>query len=125
LCDENPNADTLINSSYVGLCVYDNLSKEILADAYPLEVLDTSIYKAPNMDDPEYMDYTYNKSKILVYTPLDTDPNRILADLKNKRTLESNKNIQGYVYPANELILDTSDISVNYKDNLTYVKDFS
>ena len=79
----------------------------------------------PNMDDPEYMDYTYNKSKILVYTPLDTDPNRILADLKNKRTLESNKNIQGYVYPANELILDTSDISVSYKDNLTYVKDFS
>ena len=125
LCDENPNADTLINSSYVGLCIYDNLSKEILADAYPIEVRDTSIYKAPNMDDPEYMDYTYNKSKISVYAPLDTEPNRILADLKNKRTLESNKNIQGYVYPANELILDTSDISVNYKDNLTYVKDFS
>jgi len=39
--------------------------------------------------------------------------------------LENNRNINGYVYSANELILDVSDISVNYKENFTWVKDFS
>lgn len=125
LCDENPNPQTIINSSYIGLCVYDELSKEILWDLYPLTVTDCSIVQ-PNIENIEYMDYTYNKSYVNIKTDsIDLETLTTLTALVNDHTIESNRNINGYVYSANELILDVSDISVNYKESYTLVTDYS
>lgn len=122
LCDENPNPQILLNSSYVGLCVYDNLSKEIIEDIYPLYVTKTYIPQT-DFTEPEYMDYTYNRSYIKVEAELDSSQQAALIDLVNKNVLYRNNNILGYIYSANELILDVSDISVNYDGHYTLVTD--
>ena len=125
LYDENPNPETIINSSYIGLCIYDDLQKSIMSDIYPLEVIDISIVE-PDLETEDYMDYTYNKSYVTVrYNEDDEESQETLDKLVDQHVLENNRNINGYVYSANELILDVSDISVNYKENFTWVKDFS
>lgn len=123
LCDENPNPQTILNSSYVGLCIYDNLSKEIIEDVYPLDVSFINIIE-PDFTDDSYADYTYNQSYIVVNASYDTPQYNLLNSLQNNNTLQKNNNIQGYVYSADELLLDVSDISVNYNEHYTLVKDY-
>lgn len=124
LCDENPNPQTLINSSYVGLCIYDNLSKEIIDDVYPLNVSVINIIE-PDFSDESYMDYTYNQSYVVVNVSCDTPQYEVLINLQNNNILQNNKNIQGYIYSADEMLLDVSDISVNYNERSTLVTDYT
>lgn len=127
LLDENPNYETILNSSYVGLCIYDNLQKTILSDIYPLEVTDnTHIH-----EQYEYHIYDTNKSYIMV-KQLDStmelsDDNITLVSLYNQCVSNDNylnNHINAYIYSANEYILDADKvITVDYDNKLTYIKD--
>lgn len=69
LLDSNPNPDTIRYSKEVGICVYDNVKKEIVSDIYPLLVKDVSI-----IDEIAETNDTYNhaSSHITVCTANET-----------------------------------------------------
>ena len=130
LLDENPNKDTIKNSSYVCLCIYDNIEKNIIADIYPLTVTDISI-----LDSSKYR-YDVNNSFIKVseddsslYEDTELTLTKLSELCNNSSILDSSNyflnSIQGYIYSADEIIIENpvNDISVNYSDNRTYIID--
>ena len=138
LLDENPNKDVLVNSSTIGLCVYDNIKKEIIADICPLTVIETSI-----LDCSKYR-YDVNNSYMIIkeedehlYDELnDSSEYEQVTDISlyklanlclNSSLLDSSSyfinSIQAYVYPADELLIDVKDISVNYDTKQTIITD--
>lgn len=131
LVDENPNIDTIKNAEYVGLCIYDSLQKKILNDIYPLEVTDNTHIRV----DSSIMLYDVNNSYIKIkktettYEDENTDLTLDALSDKCQETcvLDSSSyfinSINAYLYSANELILDTDDISVNMDKKETYITD--
>ena len=131
LLDENPNKDIIKNSNNIGLCIYDNIQKEIIADICPLTIQEVNI-----LDCSKY-NYNINNSFIKI---TEDDENLYdnsiedeitltkLADLcKDSSILDTSSyfinGIQGFIYPADEILLDLTDISVNYNDKRTYITD--
>ena len=131
LLDENPNKDIIKNSNNIRLCIYDNIQKEIIADICPLTIQEVNI-----LDCSKY-NYNINNSFIKI---TEDDENLYdnsiedeitltkLADLcKDSSILDTSSyfinGIQGFIYPADEILLDLTDISVNYNDKRTYITD--
>ena len=130
LLDENPNKDTIKNADYIGLCIYDNIQKNILTDIYPIKVLKTEI------KDYEKYKYDVNNSYMIIEDETNTDEEntdaltleKLAEIMSNSSTMDSSSyfinSIQGYVYSAEELIIDDlTDISTNYNLKQTYIKD--
>ena len=137
LQDENPNIESILNSSNIGICVYDNIQKEILADIYPLEIKET------HFNDSSLYLYDRNNSYIIIQDNSKKD-NSNTADNSNTETTDisigylvkkcidsckldtSSYYINGiniYVYAADEISLNPEDISVDFDNKLTYIKD--
>ena len=127
LLDENPNTETIKNASNIGLCVYDNIQKEILANIYPLNITDSSFMTCT------YDTYDVNNSYVEI-SDIDVDytDSSITMDLLSEHCLNSShidtsnyfiNGIQGYIYNADEILLDITDISVNYNLKETYITD--
>ena len=130
LLDENPNKDTIKNADYIGLCIYDNIQKNILTDIYPLKVIDVSI------KDYEKYKYDVNNSYMIVEdnTSIDNSENTLTLDkfvelCKQTELLDSSSyfinSLHGYIYSAEELIINDvyTDISINYDLKQTYIID--
>ena len=132
LLDENPNTDTIKYATHVGLCIYDSLQKDILADIYPLTVED----KEHITEDASLKLYDVNNSYIILSkdstTIEDTNNNEFTLDnlvqiCKDTSLLDSSSHfinsINAYIYSANETILDVDDISVDIDKRLSYITD--
>ena len=130
LLDENPNKDTIKNASHIGLCIYDNIQKNIIADIYPLNVVETSI-----LDTSKYR-YDINNSFIkvtedddLLYENTELTLSKLSELCINSSLLDSSNyflnSIQGYIYNADEILIENpfNDISINYLENKTYITD--
>lgn len=99
LLSENPNPDTLINSTHIGICLYDNNAKEIIYDSPTIKITDiqgTTI--SINITEVPY--------------------------INNVITMLNSENVDAYVYNKSEKLLNPDiDISINYNDRLTYIND--
>lgn len=128
LLDENPNQDSIINSSYIGLCIYDNVQKSILTDIYPLYVDNLQLSDA----SLDYYDInnSYIDVSLLSDTIQDSDVSimSLVKKCKDTSLLDSSSyfinSINAYIYSANEYTdIDPNNIVVDYDNKLTYVYD--
>jgi hypothetical protein len=101
-----------------------------LTDIYPIKVLKTEI------KDYEKYKYDVNNSYMIIEDETNTDEEntdaltleKLAEIMSNSSTMDSSSyfinSIQGYVYSAEELIIDDlTDISTNYNLKQTYIKD--
>lgn len=108
LLDSNPNPDTIRHSKEVGICVYDNVKKEIVTDIYPLHVKDISIIDVINEDNDTY---NHASSHITVSTS-DTNLQKQISEEVQYHITE--EHMLCYVYNATSLLF--TDIKITEMD---------
>lgn len=132
LVDESPNREILQNSSYVGLCIYDCIQKDILVDIYPFEVQKFYTFDS-SIVDSSYYRFDVNNSYITVKKTANMLNKDTFDDIYNK-SIESSVNssinssafftnsINAYVYTANEHVFDpTDEIILDTSNLLSYI----
>ena len=139
LVDESPNREILMNSSYVGLCIYDCIQKDILTDIYPFEVQNFYTHDS-SIIDSSYYRFDLNNSYITVKKTSNMLNSKEFDNIYQK-SIESSVNssinssaffansINAYLYTANEYVFidgngnSTIDkeITLDTSNNLSYV----
>lgn len=121
LLDSNPNPDTIRYSKEVGMCVYDNVKKEIVSDIYPLKVDKVSI-----IDEINESNDTYNHASSQII--LTTDDTLLQTDILNVQKYLTEEHMLCYVYNATSLLFKDIDIKdvdnyiqVDYDNNETTI----
>lgn len=132
LVDESPNREILQNSSYVGLCIYDCIQKDILVDIYPFEVQKFYTFDS-SIVDSSYYRFDVNNSYITVKNTsnmLNISAFNDILEKSSDPTVSSSINssafftnsINAYLYTANEYIFNTSDnIILDTSNILSYI----
>lgn len=110
LLDGNPNPDTLRHSKEIGICIYDNVKKEIIKDIYPFIVKDVYINDNISTND------VYNHATS--YINIQTANSDLISDISTYALDLSQEHVLGYVYNATSLLF--KDIDINDIDN--YIK---
>ncbi len=139
LVDESPNREILANSSYVGLCIYDCIQKDILVDIYPFEVEKFYTHDS-SIIDSSYYRFDLNNSYITVKKKSNMLNEKAFDDIYQK-SIDKNVNssinssaffinsMNAYVYTANEYVFEDSkgnstidkELTVDTSNNLSYV----
>lgn len=133
LVDESPNREILANSSYVGLCIYDCIQKDILVDIYPFDVEKFYTHDS-SISDSSYYRFDLNNSYITVKKKSNMLNEKAFDDIYQKsidKTLNSSINssaffinsMNAYVYTANEYVFEdiNKELTVDTSNNLSYV----
>lgn len=133
LVDESPNREILANSSYVGLCIYDCIRKDILVDIYPFSVQKFYTHDS-SIIDSSYYRFDLNNSYINVKKTTKVLNASAFDDIYQKsidKTANSSINssaffinsINAYLYTANEYVFDNinNELTVDTSNNLSYV----
>ena len=115
LYDGNPNPNTIKHAHTIGICLYDNIKKEIIDDIDNIKVLLDS-----SLNPQIYINNNFDKNTVYnnANSYIKIDNSNIDTTLLNSKLSET---VYGYVYNTTSVKVNTDNIIVDYTNNETSI----